>query len=65
VIETTGRRTLQGWTTEEPRPRLRLIAPRSVRAFVSGDKTDAAARAIWTADQQPDARFVAVKTEAQ
>jgi len=36
-----------------------------VRAFVSGDKTDAAARAIWTADQQPDARFVAVKTEAQ
>lgn len=45
---------------------VKLIAPRSVRPFVLRNKTDAAdARAIWTAAQQPDARFVAVKTEAQ
>lgn len=45
---------------------VRLLAPRSVRPFVLRNKTDAAdARAIWTAAQQPDARFVAVKTEIQ
>ncbi|MDH6146120.1 MULTISPECIES: IS110 family transposase [Paraburkholderia] len=45
---------------------VKLIAPRSVRPFVLRNKTDAAdARAIWIAAQQPDARFVAVKTEAQ
>jgi len=27
VVKANGSRTLQGWTTEEPRPRLRLIAP--------------------------------------
>jgi transposase len=43
-----------------------LIAPRSVRPFVLRNKTDAAdARAIWTAVQQPEARLVAIKTEAQ
>jgi transposase len=45
---------------------VRLLAPRSVRPFVVGNKTDAAdARAIWTAVQQPGARFVAIKTEPQ
>jgi transposase len=45
---------------------VRLLAPRSVRPFVLRNKTDAAdARAIWTAAQQPEARFVAVKSEAQ
>jgi transposase len=45
---------------------VRLIAPKSVRPFVVGNKTDAAdARAIWTAVQQPGARFVAIKTEEQ
>ena len=45
---------------------VRLLHPRSVRPFVLRNKTDAAdARAIWTAAQQPDARFVAVKTEMQ
>jgi len=45
---------------------VRLLAPKSVRPFVLRNKTDAAdARAIWTAAQQPDARFVAVKTEVQ
>jgi transposase len=45
---------------------VRLISPRSVRPFVLRNKTDAAdARAIWTAVQQPDARFVAIKSEQQ
>jgi len=45
---------------------VRLIAPKSVRPFVVRNKTDAAdARAIWTAVQQPGARFVAIKTEQQ
>lgn len=45
---------------------VRLIAARSVRPFVQRNKTDAAdARAIWTASQQPGAKFVSVKTEAQ
>jgi len=45
---------------------VRLIAPKSVRPFVVGNKTDAAdARAIWTAVQQPGAHFVAIKTEQQ
>lgn len=45
---------------------VRLLAPKSVRPFVLRNKTDAAdARAIWTAVQQPEARFVALKTEHQ
>lgn len=45
---------------------VRLLHPKSVRPFVLRNKTDAAdARAIWTAAQQPDARFVAAKTETQ
>ncbi len=45
---------------------VRLLAPKSVRPFVLGNKTDAAdARAIWTAVQQPQARWVAIKTEQQ
>jgi transposase len=45
---------------------VRLLAPRSVRPFVLRNKTDAAdARAIWTAAQQPEARFVAIKSEGQ
>jgi len=44
----------------------RLIAPQFVRPFVKGNKNDAAdARAIWTAAQQPEMRFVPVKTEEQ
>lgn len=45
---------------------VRLIAAHSVRPFVLRNKSDAAdARAIWTAAQQPEARFVAIKSEAQ
>jgi transposase len=44
----------------------KLISARSVRPFVLRNKTDAAdAQAICTAAQQPEARFVAVKSEAQ
>lgn len=45
---------------------VRLLPPKSVRPFVLRNKTDAAdARAIWTAAQQPDTHFVAVKSETQ
>ncbi len=45
---------------------VRLIAAHSVRPFVLRNKSDAAdARGIWTAAQQPEARFVAVKSETQ
>lgn len=45
---------------------VQLIAPKSVRPFVLRNKTDAAdARAIWTAAQQPGAKFVALKSDAQ
>jgi transposase len=45
---------------------VRLISARSVRPFVQRNKTDAAdAHAIWTAGQQPGAKFVALKTDAQ
>jgi transposase len=43
-----------------------LMAGKMVKAFVSGNKNDAAdARAIWLAAWQPGMRTVAVKTEAQ
>jgi len=45
---------------------VRLLTPNSVRPFVQRNKTDAAdACAIWTAGQQPGAKFVAVKTVHQ
>jgi transposase len=45
---------------------VKLMPGKAVKAFVSGNKSDAAdARAIWLALQQPGVRDVAVKTEAQ
>lgn len=45
---------------------VRMLPARSVRPFVKGNKSDVQdARAIWTAMQQPTARPVAVKSEAQ
>ena len=42
------------------------LSARMVKAFVSGNKNDAAdARAIWTAVQQPGIKAVAVKSEGQ
>jgi len=45
---------------------VKLLPGRTVKPFVSGNKSDVAdARAIWMAVQQPDIRTVAVKSEAQ
>jgi transposase len=45
---------------------VRLMPPKTVRPFVQRNKTDAAdAQAIWTAGQQPGAKFVAVKNDVQ
>jgi transposase len=45
---------------------VKLMPGKAVKAFVTGNKNDAAdARAIWTAVQQPGVKAVAVKTEAQ
>lgn len=45
---------------------VKLISGKTVKAFVPGNKNDAAdARAIWLAAQQPCVKAVAVKTEAQ
>jgi transposase len=45
---------------------VKLLSARMVKAFVSGNKNDAAdARAIWTAVQQPGIKAVAVKSEGQ
>ena len=45
---------------------VRLLHAKAVRAFVTGNKTDATdARAIWLAVQQPGVKFVGVKTTAQ
>lgn len=45
---------------------VKLIPGKTVKAFVNGNKNDAAdARAIWLAVQQVSVRLVAVKTEAQ
>lgn len=54
-------RTLAGLGHE-----VRLVHARHVRAFVRGNKNDAAdARAIWSAAHQPRLRWVPVKSEAQ
>jgi transposase len=45
---------------------VKLMSGKMVKAFVPGNKSDAAdARAIWLAAQQPSVKSVAVKTEAQ
>jgi transposase len=45
---------------------VKLMPGKLVKAFVNGNKNDAAdAQAIWTAVQQPGLRSVAIKTEAQ
>ena len=45
---------------------VKLMPGKAVKAFVSGNKNDAAdARAIWLATQQSGVKAVAVKTEAQ
>src|ERR1700692_528285 len=51
---------------EEMGHQVKLMPGKAVKAFVSGNKNDAAdARAIWLAVQQPGVKAVAVKTEGQ
>ena len=66
VMEACG--SSQHWARELGKlgHNVKLIAPQFVRPFVRTNKNDAAdAQAIWTAAQQPEMRFVAVKTEEQ
>ena len=66
VMESWG--TAQWWARELKKlgHEVKLIAPQFVRPFVKTNKNDAAdAQAIWTAAQQPEMRFVAVKTPEQ
>ena len=45
---------------------VKLLSGKAVRAFVHGNKSDAAdANAIWVVVQQPNVKAIAVKTEAQ
>ncbi len=45
---------------------VRLLPAKTVRPFVQRNKSDAAdAQGIWSAGQQPGAKFVAVKNDAQ
>lgn len=51
---------------EETEYQVKLMPGKAVKAFVSGNKNDAAdARAIWLAVQQSGVKAVAVKTEGQ
>ena len=66
VMEACG--AAQHWAREFAKlgHEAKMIAPQFVRPFVKTNKNDAAdAQAIWTAAQQPEMRFVAVKTEEQ
>ena len=66
VMEACG--ASQHWARELQKlgHEVKLIAPQFVRPFVKTNKNDAAdAQAIWTAAQQPEMRFVAIKTEEQ
>jgi transposase len=66
VMEACG--AAQHWARELAKlgHEVKLISAQFVRPFVKTNKNDAAdAQAIWTAAQQPEMRFVAVKTEEQ
>ena len=66
VMEACG--SSQHWARELAKigHEVKLIAAQFVRPFVMTNKNDAAdAQAIWTAAQQPEMRFVAIKTEEQ
>jgi len=66
VMEACG--SAQHWAREFVKlgHKVKLIGAQFVRPFVKTNKNDAAdAQAIWTAAQQPEMRFVAVKTEEQ
>lgn len=65
-MEACGRSQHWARRLEEMGHQVKLMAEKAVKAFVSGNKNDAAdARAIWLAVQQSGVKSVAVKTEGQ
>ena len=65
-MEACGRSQHWARRLEEMGHQVKLMAGKAVKAFVSGNKNDAAdARAIWLAVQQSGVKSVAVKTEGQ
>jgi transposase len=66
VLEACGGSHYWGRTLSGLGHEVQLIPARQVRPFVRGNKDDAAdAQAIWSAAQQPDRRWVPIKSEAQ
>ena len=66
VLEACGSGHYWGRTLSALGHEVRLIHARHVRPFVRGNKNDAAdAQAIWSAAQQPDMRWVPLKSEEQ
>ena len=66
VLEACGSGHYWGRTLSELGHEVRLVHPRHVRPYVRGNKNDAAdAQAIWSAAQQPQLRWVPLKSEEQ
>lgn len=66
VLEACGSGHFWGRTLSALGHEVRLIHARHVKPFVRGNKNDAAdAQAIWSAAQQPDMRWVPLKSEQQ
>ncbi len=66
VLEACGGGHYWGRTLSGLGHEVRLIHARHVRPFVRGNKNDAAdAQAIWSAAQQPQMRWVPLKSEEQ
>jgi len=66
VLEACGGGHYWGRTLSALGHEVRLIHARHVRPYVRGNKDDAAdAQAIWSAAQQPDRRWVPIKSEEQ
>lgn len=66
VLEACGSSHYWGRTLSALGHEVRLIHARHVRAYVRGNKNDAAdAQAIWSAAQQPEMRWVPIKSEQQ
>lgn len=66
VLEACGSGHYWGRTLSALGHQVRLIHARHVKPFVRGNKNDAAdAQAIWSAAQQPEMRWVPLKSEQQ
>jgi transposase len=66
VLEACGSSHYWGRTLSALGHEVRLIHARHIRPYVRGNKNDAAdAQAIWSAAQQPEMRWVPIKSEQQ